>query len=431
MQTKEHMKLFVVEPRGSGGMIHYAYQMCNAFSGHISGVTLITAKNYEMENYPHSFPVIKLLNLWTQNDSTVAEKKPRFIMKLLRKPLYSVRRIARGVWYILEWIKLADFLIKAHPDIVQFGSIEFPFEALFLGYLKARGLILSQICHEFEPREKSDSLFIKFNNYLLKSVFNKFSIIFFHSESNRERFKIIYPDVNLDRSHIIPHGNSQIFPKSIDYLAIQASLKNRYQLHGTEAVILFFGNITASKGVPDLLNSFSRIYIKNKNAKLIIAGKPLKYINADSLINLANELGVQSATIFDLRYLSLEEVCPLIELADVVVYPYLTSTQSGSLQAAYAFGKPVVATKVGGLPDVVVDGQTGFLVSPNSPEELADAILKIINNPDLAKSMGAFAKHLSETRFSWTPITQKVVEVYKIFLSENKNHRLVDLKTSR
>lgn len=87
------------------------------------------------------------------------------------------------------------------------------------------------------------------------------------------------------------------------------------------------------------------------------------------------------------------------------------------MQVAYAFGKPVIATRVGGLPDVVEEGKSGLLVSPQSPPELAAAIEKIIGAPDLAAQMGAHARHLSETRYSWPPIAGKIMEIYREVLS--------------
>lgn len=424
MQTKYPMKLYVVEPRGSGGMIHYAYQLCNALASHVTDVTLVTARSYELDQYPHAFSVSKLLNLWTRSAPLFENARPTLAIKFLRKAFHSIRRIARGARYVFQWIKLANYLLKTQPDVVQFGAIEFPIEAIFLGYLKSKGLTLAQICHEFEPREKSRSPLVRLNNYFLKNVFKAFSVIFFHSEANRDRFHSLYPEIDLDGSHIIPMGNGQIFPLSNNYSDIQRSLEDRYGICGAEPIVLFFGNITPSKGIDDLLNAFASIHAENKAAKLIIAGTPLKYIEVDSLTGLADGLGIKSATVFDLRYLPLEEIRPLIELATVVVYPYISSTQSASIQAAYAVGKPVVATRVGGLPDVVEDGKSGFLVSPHSPDELSYAILKIINDPELGKRMGSFAKNLSETRFSWMPIAEIIAHVYQSVLVKNEANRV-------
>ena len=184
-------------------------------------------------------------------------------------------------------------------------------------------------------------------------------------------------------------------------------------------VVLFFGILAPSKGIPDLLRAFASVKKKAPSTKLVVAGKPTKHIDLDELLSLASELGISDSTVFDSRYIPIEEVSPLMEMAAVVVYPYISSTQSGSLQVAYASGRPVIATNVGGLPEAVEDNKSGFLVPVGSPEALAQAILNFIENPNLTDEMGTYAKHLSETRFSWKPIAQKILEIYDTYLGEN------------
>jgi len=422
MKDKLAMRIYVVEPRGSGGMIHYAYQLCNALSEYVTDVKLVTAKVYELDDYPHGFHVIKLLSLWDRNNPVPDAIVRNRLSMIWGKGYRSVRRAFRGVRLFLGWIKLTTYLLRERPDIAQFGSIEFPFEALFLRYLKFRGLTLTQICHEFEPREKGLSLLVKMNNYLLKNVFGAFSIMFFHSRSNEARFNELYPDISGVQHNIIPMGNGQIFPPDKDSRKKKEALAAKYGIRPDDLVILFFGNITPSKGIPDLLEAFARVSAQNDRARLVVAGMPLKYINMKDLVDLASDFGIQARTIFDTRYIPLDEVGSLMELATIVVYPYISSTQSASIQAAYAFGKPVVVTRVGGLPDIVEDGKSGFLVSPNAPEELSAAILGIINDPALIKNMGLYAKELSETRFAWGPIAGKIAQVYQDFLYGGRDH---------
>jgi glycosyltransferase involved in cell wall biosynthesis len=72
----------------------------------------------------------------------------------------------------------------------------------------------------------------------------------------------------------------------------------------------------------------------------------------------------------------------------------------------------------------VEDGKSGFLVSPRSPDELADAILKIMSDPELAKQLGSFGRELSETRFSWIPIAGEIARAYEMLLASNDADRL-------
>ncbi len=422
MSSKHPLRLCIIEPRGSGGMVHYAYQLGNALSQHITETTLVTTKKYELEAYPHQFQVVKLLDLWSHYGPRHAAQRKNGFGRFWWLIYRSIRRVLRGMRLFFEWTHLTGYLLKVKPDVVQFGTIEFPFEAIFLRYLKSKGLVLTQICHEFEPRERRKDFFTRINNSLLKNVFSAFSAIFFHSPANRQRFLELYPHIPPGRCHVIAMGNGRIFPEPADPSRARSCLMERYGLAPESKVVLFFGNVTPSKGIPDLLKAFAEVQRKNDRARLIIAGMPLKYINFNSLFEMANRLGIQPRIFFDTRYIPLEEVRPLLELATVVAFPYLSSTQSASIQAAYAAGKPVIATRVGGLPDVVEAGESGFLVDPGAPDQLAAAILKIIDDPALAEKMGRRARVLSETRFAWGPIAGNITAVYTELLSnENVN----------
>jgi glycosyltransferase involved in cell wall biosynthesis len=269
-------------------------------------------------------------------------------------------------------------------------------------------------------RERDNGWFAGLTNPFYSGIYNNFSAIFLHAESNRQRFLSLFP-VPAERTHLIAHGNENLFVTSVAQTVTPAGLRQRYSLQPNEPVVLFFGTLTPSKGLPELLQAFALVR-QNCQARLVVAGFPSKFINLNDLRNTATELGLSEAVIFDPRYIPFNEVGALMSLANVVVYPYRTSTQSGSLQVAYAFGRPVVATRVGGLPEVVEEGRSGFLVPPASPEALSAAILKIVNNPPLAAEMGAYARHLSETRYAWTLIAGQILTVY---------HNLLDQKPLR
>jgi glycosyltransferase involved in cell wall biosynthesis len=73
---------------------------------------------------------------------------------------------------------------------------------------------------------------------------------------------------------------------------------------------------------------------------------------------------------------------------------------------------------VGGLPEAVEHGRNGFLVPAHSPPELAEGILKLVTRPELARLMGEYARHLSETRFSWTSVARQILKVYDQLLQK-------------
>jgi glycosyltransferase involved in cell wall biosynthesis len=319
---------------------------------------------------------------------------------------------------VSAWIELTRYVSALKPDIVQFSKISFPFEAIFLAQMRRHGLTLTQICHEFELREKQQGLFSSFAVRAYANIYQNFSTIFFHAKENCEKFLALYPFVEDKRTHIIPHGNSSWLVKHFPQQHEWDALRQRYGLKRGQPVVLFFGLLAPSKGIQDLIEAFALVR-RSSDAKLIVAGYPTKHFNMEELRQKVADLNLSEHVIFDTRYIPLEEVGALMGLATVAVYPYRSSTQSGALQVAYTFGRPVVATRVGGLPEAVEHGRSGFLVEPNSPPALAGAILKLVTNHELAKIMGEYARHLSETRFSWKSVARQIVKVYDGLLHDS------------
>ena len=106
--------------------------------------------------------------------------------------------------------------------------------------------------------------------------------------------------------------------------------------------------------------------------------------------------------------------------ASVVVLPYIEASQSGVVAISFAFGKPVVVTNVGSLPEVVDHGNTGLVVSPKSITELAKAIIKLLSDGDLREKMGQKAYKFSETELSWDKIAEITNETYIKCISQKE-----------
>jgi glycosyltransferase involved in cell wall biosynthesis len=406
------LRLVLVEPNGSGGLIHYTYQLCTALADEGLDVTLITGKDYELAHLPHNFEVNNLLDLWSLFDPHAGETvHANGWQRRWHKIRWTARRGQRAMRLLSAWMGLTRYLSQRKPDIVQFSKIHFPFEGIFLAQMRRRGLTLTQICHEFELRENHGGLFSSLTVRAYADIYKNFSAIFFHAKENRDKFLSLFPFVENKKTHIVPHGNSgwllKHFPQDHNWNAIL----QRYGFKQAQPVVLFFGLLAPSKGIQELVEAFALVR-QSSDAKLLIAGYPTKHFDMEELKEKIAALGLSKHVVLDPRYIPLEEVGALMGLATVAVYPYRSSTQSGALQVAYTFGRPVVATIVGGLPEAVEHGRSGFLVPANSPPELAEAIRKLVTNQELAKMMGEYARHLSETRFSWRTVARQMVNIY-------------------
>jgi glycosyltransferase involved in cell wall biosynthesis len=405
------MKIIVVEPVAQGGLIHYAYQLCTALADQGASVTLITAQAYELEHLPHNFCIDTRLRLWHAFDPKSTHPPSGRVAVVWRKVIRSLRRLARGLRLVQQYAALTRYLIKQKPDVVQFGIIRFPFMAYFLAKLRRHGLVLSQIGHEYELRERSGSRFVAILNRLQAPAYKYFSIIFFHGEVPRQQFLSMfrYP---VSQTYLIEHGNESLFLANTLKDQSLFEVDQYYHLEKHDKVVLFFGIFQPSKGLPDLIEAFARVYQQSPHTRMLIVGYPSKHFDITRLRRSAADYGVENRVVIDARYVPIEQVGPLIQRARVVVFPYRSGTQSGALQVAYAFGRPVVATTVGNMADVVEEGRSGFLVPPNCPDRLADAILRVVVDQRLAQQMGAYAKHLSDTRFAWEPIAANILAVY-------------------
>jgi len=165
---------------------------------------------------------------------------------------------------------------------------------------------------------------------------------------------------------------------------------------GSEPIILFFGYIRPYKGLIYLLRAMPEIRDK-VGARLIVVGE--FYEDKEPYMKEVKDLGIGENVEFIDRYVPNEEVESFFLASDLVVLPYLSATQSGIVQIAMAFDKPMVVTRVGGLPDVVAEGKTGFIVPPEDSDAIAKAVVRFFEEGWAERMKEYFPKE--KERFSW------------------------------
>lgn len=170
--------------------------------------------------------------------------------------------------------------------------------------------------------------------------------------------------------------------------------------------LLFFGFIRKYKGLDILLEAMADERLKQQDIRLIIAGEYYEGKEACEAIIAQQNLADRVFAFTD--FIPNEAVRDYFSAADLVVQPYRSATQSGITQIAYHFEKPMVVTNVGGLPEVVPDGKTGFVTGPE-PRAIADAIIRFYEEgiPDLEI-------HLKEEKkkYSWAEFVWGIFELY-------------------
>lgn len=172
--------------------------------------------------------------------------------------------------------------------------------------------------------------------------------------------------------------------------------------------VLFFGRISPYKGIEYLCQAMLKVKEQVPDATLTIAGGGKMYFDIapyqkQDWVKVIN------------RYVGMEELAGLLQHCALSVCPYTDATQSGVIMTSYSLCKPVVATNVGGLGEMVDDQKTGLLVPPKDVDALANAIIALLNNEVKREEM---ANNIKNEYFTgdkaWSVIAKKYIEFYKI-----------------
>ena len=171
--------------------------------------------------------------------------------------------------------------------------------------------------------------------------------------------------------------------------------------------ILLFGRMEAYKGLAVLLAASDILTSRGIQHKVIVAGRGAE---AD---RLAVEMARRPAFKVHNRYVHHSEAAALFQHCGIVVLPYLDATQSGVAAAAMANGRPVVASSVGGLNDIIKDTENGLLVQPGDAKQLADAMAWILEDEDRLHALSKGALLTANTIMDWNRIAQEMASEFE------------------
>jgi len=184
------------------------------------------------------------------------------------------------------------------------------------------------------------------------------------------------------------------------------SLRKELNLSEEELILGNVGNLREVKDHHTLILSFHKVITLFPQAKLLIVGEgELK----SSLVKLCAELGLENRVLF-LGHR--EDVNLLLGLMDLFILSSHSEGCSISLLEAMASGKPVIATRVGGNPELILDGKTGFLVPPAEPDKLAEKIIFLLKDEKLSMKMGEEGKKRVKEKFSLETMVKNYEELY-------------------
>jgi glycosyltransferase involved in cell wall biosynthesis len=241
--------------------------------------------------------------------------------------------------------------------------------------------------YEKKLMDRSDAL-IAVSKYTVNELTELYGI-------NEEKIHVIYNGVDINKFK--PRTN-------------KTELKREFGLDEKQKTVLFVGRLYHRKGLETLLHSVPPVLQEFKDVKFAISGTGFKE-KEESLKMLAKELDIEEHVTF-LGYVPDEKLPFLYAASDVFVLPAIYENFPFAILEAQATGLPVISTKVGGIPEFLVDNENGFLIDPGDTAQLTKKVLTLLQDPKLAKEMGERGRKLIEEKLSWRLITKQVVDLY-------------------
>ncbi len=312
-------------------------------------------------------------------------------------------RKIRFVGTISFWFKIFLALRNINPDIVHSQSIGMGIPGIVAKKLLKKPLLVwGRGIDVYLPGPLMKPL----SKLVLR---NADAVIALTEDMKREMQKICYRDV-----FVIPNG---IDLEKFENLSREEA-RTKLQIKEDEKMVVFVGTLRPIKGLKYLIKAMNIITRQDTGVKLMLVGDGEE---RQDLQELVNELDLGNQVIFGGRVPN-EKVSEYMVASDIFVLPSLSEGFPNVVLEAMAAGLPVVASKVGGLPEIIKDGKNGFLVEPKNPEQIAEKVMLLLRDEELRKRVSRNNKEKAK-HYSWDSVVEKLEEIYKvdpIVKTENK-----------
>lgn len=362
----------MISPSGTGGTLQYAHNLCNALARVGHTVTLATALECEMAAFPRQYHLLGVFDRFRPHPG----------------PLWRFIRHVR----------------RMQPDIIHFQGAQRPeFYALLIR-------LLSLLCRArlvWTPQDILSNRDRPAHRRWQARNYARMAHVFLNARQNEAALRDLYA-VPPDRITVLPLPDLVAFARDLP-----ATPPPDLTLDPRRPLILCFGLIEPRKGIATLIEAFGTL---GPAPALLVFGKALTdtapYARALEALNLPPG----QAQILP-RYAGFTELNWAFAAATVVVLPYVSGWNSGVLASAYGFGKPVIATRVGGFEEVVKDNETGLLVPPQDAPALAAALARLLKDPHLQARLAAGAA-AAGAEASWPAVARATEQVYEQVLAD-------------
>jgi alpha-maltose-1-phosphate synthase len=299
----------------------------------------------------------------------------------------------------LIYYKIIKLIENEKPDIIH-AVFEDSLLGILLYLIKNKyPIVYTEHDPEFHYGEK---FLVKLNQGMASKLLRKSSkAIIVHGENLKKI--LVTNGIREKKIWVIPHGDFSFYE--------QWSTETKTE----EKTILFFGSIQAYKGLDYLIQAVAIILPLLPDLRVIIAGNGdfSRYSKIIDENNLHSHFEIHN------RFIPDEEVSQFFQRSSIVILPYVNASQSGIIPIAYSFKKPVIATNVGSIPEILDNGINGLIIPPRDSNALATAIFELLTNNQLRKEMGENAYNKMKIFYNWDIIAKKTLTGYSELIRKN------------
>lgn len=385
------MKVLEIETFGRGGLTHYAYNLSEALAERGHQVTLVTTAGFELEGYagvPLRIEVVKPIG--------------RATSAIQRRLTGLARRLCLQSEAIVDAVAVAALTRRLRPDVIHLHCTN-PVALVYLAVLGLVGRPIVYTAHIVTPHEP-----IRFQKLIYSGIHGLSRLIVAHSDVDRARLLDEFR-ISPERVTVIPHGEYG-FLEELSEMPDRDIARRSLGIDAGAEVVLFFGYIREYKGLDLLLDAWPRVAAERPLARLVIAGDPVNLTPArrDQLEAWAERVGA----LHRLEYIPFQEVGRYFSAADVLAMPYRRISQSGVLFLALALGVPLVATRVGALPEMLTHGDSAMLVPAESTAALADALTEVLGDDELWRRLARGGRRVA-AQHHWGSIAERTERAFE------------------
>lgn len=296
-----------------------------------------------------------------------------------------------------NWINSARKIKKLKPDYIIMQWWHPYFSPCYTGLsMLTRKIPKIFVCHNVFPHER-----FPLDRFLTRTVLRKGKAYITHSAMDAEDLKEIVAVPNYETTVLPVHNSFKMKNLTKPQARLAANVAE------DKKILLFFGFVRDYKGLRHIINAMPEIVKYDSNIRLMIVGEFRS--DKEHYLEQIKNLGVgDNIDIVD-GYIPDSGIEKYFAASDLIVLPYESATQSGIVQIAYGFEKPVIATNVGGLPEVIADGKTGYIVEPKNPKALAEAVIRFFDE----NKSEEFTENVRKEayRYSWDRMNEVVVRL--------------------